>query len=159
MKLESNFTSPTRNLCSTFKCCAFFFFFWLNKTFCSSLYIKHACFTGSPPLLPKPTMTTTPISSPSWSQISNPTLAMTLFSYGSMPLSFFVGSSFNGFKKWDCLAFCIYRGIRKMKDLLPSQILNEKLPWFLQKCVHTFDSDRHKNDLRYLRIWLRLVFY
>ena len=28
----------------------FFFFFLLNKTFCSSLYIRHACFTGSPPL-------------------------------------------------------------------------------------------------------------
>ena len=78
----------------------FFFFFCLNKTFCSSLYIKHACFTGSPPLLPKPTTTTTPISSAPWSQTSNPTLATTLFSHGSgMPLSFFVGSSFNGFKK------------------------------------------------------------
>ena len=44
-------------------------------------------FTGSPPLLPKPTTTTTQ-SSPPWSQTSNPTLATTLFSHGSgMPLS------------------------------------------------------------------------
>ena len=76
------------------------FFFYLNKTFCFSLYIKHAYFTGSPPLLPKPTTTTTPISSAPWSQTSNHTLATTLFSHGSgMPLSFFVGSFFNGFKK------------------------------------------------------------
>ena len=40
-----------------------------------------------------------------------------------------------------------------MKDSLPSQVLNEKLPWFLQKCTQTFDSDHHyKNDLQ-------LVFY
>ena len=51
LKLESNFTSPSRNLCSTFKCCALFFFFLLNKTFCSNLNIRHAylVFTGSPP--------------------------------------------------------------------------------------------------------------
>ena len=47
-----------------------------------------------------------------------------------------------------------------MKDSLPSQVLNEKLPRFLQKCAQTFDSDRrYKNDLRYLRVWLLLVFY
>ncbi|KAF3976790.1 hypothetical protein ACB098_06G139100 [Castanea mollissima] len=50
------------------------------------------------------------------------------------------------------------RGIRKMKDSLPSQVLNEKLPRFLQKCAQTFESDRlYKNDLRYLRIWLQLM--
>ncbi|XP_030928257.1 mitotic checkpoint serine/threonine-protein kinase BUB1 [Quercus lobata] len=50
------------------------------------------------------------------------------------------------------------RGIRKMKDSLPSQVLNEKLPRFLQKCAQTFDSDRrYKNDLRYLRVWLQLM--
>ena len=41
MKLESNFTSPSRNLRFTFKCCALFFF-WLNQTFCSSLNIRHS---------------------------------------------------------------------------------------------------------------------
>ena len=47
-----------------------------------------------------------------------------------------------------------------MKDLLPLQVLNEKLPWFLQKRAQTLDSDsRYKNDLRYLRVWLQLVFY
>ena len=47
-----------------------------------------------------------------------------------------------------------------MKDSLPSQVLNEKLPRFLPKCAQTFDLDRHyKNDLRYLRVWLQLVFY
>ena len=150
---------PLIEIFFTFKCCGFF----LAK-YNLLLFFKYQTrlFIGSPPLLPKLT-TTTSISSPPWSQTSNPTLATTLFSHGSgMPLSLslFVGSSFNGFKKWDCLAFCIYRGIRKMKDLLPSQILNEKLPWFLQKCAQTFDSDlRYKNDLWYLRIWLRLVFY
>ena len=46
-----------------------------------------------------------------------------------------------------------------MKDSLPSQLLNEKLPRFLQKCAQTFESDRrYRNDLRYLRVWLQLVF-
>uniref|UniRef100_A0A2N9IWN2 BUB1 N-terminal domain-containing protein n=1 Tax=Fagus sylvatica TaxID=28930 RepID=A0A2N9IWN2_FAGSY len=50
------------------------------------------------------------------------------------------------------------RGIRKMKDSLPSQLLNEKLPRFLQKCAQTFESDRrYRNDLRYLRVWLQLM--
>ena len=45
-----------------------------------------------------------------------------------------------------------------MKDSLPSQVLNEKLPRFLQKCAQTFDSDRrYKNDLRYLHVWLQLI--
>ena len=47
-----------------------------------------------------------------------------------------------------------------MKDSLPSQVLKEKLPRFLQKYAQTFDSDhRYKNDLQYLRFWLQLVFY
>ena len=34
-----------------------------------------------------------------------------------------------------------------MKDSLPLQVLNEKLPQFLQKCTQTFDFDRlYKND-------------
>ncbi|XP_018812294.1 probable inactive serine/threonine-protein kinase bub1 [Juglans regia] len=50
------------------------------------------------------------------------------------------------------------RGIRKMKDSLPSQLLKEKLPRFLQKCAQTFESDRrYRNDLRYLRVWLQLM--
>lgn len=45
-----------------------------------------------------------------------------------------------------------------MKDSLPSQLLNEKLPRFLQKCAQTFESDRrYRNDLRYLRVWLQLM--
>lgn len=45
-----------------------------------------------------------------------------------------------------------------MKESLPSQLLNEKLPRFLQKCVQTFESDRrYRNDLRYIRVWLQLV--
>ncbi|KAM6583007.1 hypothetical protein CsatB_010009 [Cannabis sativa] len=50
------------------------------------------------------------------------------------------------------------RGIRKMKDSLPSELLNEKLPRFLQKCTQTFESDRrYRNDIRYLRVWLQLM--
>lgn len=45
-----------------------------------------------------------------------------------------------------------------MKESLPSQLLNEKLPRFLQKCVQTFESDRrYRNDLRYIRVWLQLM--
>lgn len=45
-----------------------------------------------------------------------------------------------------------------MKDSLPSKLLKEKLPRFLQKCAQTFESDRrYRNDMRYLRIWLHLV--
>jgi len=47
-----------------------------------------------------------------------------------------------------------------MKESLPSQILNEKLPRFLQKCAESFESDkRYKNDSRYIRVWLQLVMY
>ncbi|KAL5568792.1 hypothetical protein UlMin_025367 [Ulmus minor] len=50
------------------------------------------------------------------------------------------------------------RGIRKMKDSLPSNFLKEKLPRFLQKCTQTFQSDRrYRNDLRYIRVWLQLM--
>ncbi|EEF34086.1 conserved hypothetical protein [Ricinus communis] len=52
------------------------------------------------------------------------------------------------------------RGIKKMKDVLPSNVLKEKLPRFLQKCTQTFESDRrYRNDLRYLRVWLQLMDY
>ncbi|XVE99808.1 hypothetical protein REPUB_Repub03eG0233200 [Reevesia pubescens] len=50
------------------------------------------------------------------------------------------------------------RGIKKIKESLPPQILTEKLPRFLQKCTQTFESDRrYHNDLRYLRVWLQLM--
>ncbi|XP_059627946.1 uncharacterized protein LOC132270762 [Cornus florida] len=50
------------------------------------------------------------------------------------------------------------RGIRKMRECLPPQILKEKLPRFLQKCARTFETDcRYTNDLRYLRVWLQLM--
>ncbi|KAK9699999.1 hypothetical protein RND81_08G209900 [Saponaria officinalis] len=52
------------------------------------------------------------------------------------------------------------RGIRKLRDTLSPQLLQEKLPRFLQKCAQSFDSDRrYRNDLRYLRIWLQLMDY
>ncbi|XP_074276643.1 uncharacterized protein LOC141600325 [Silene latifolia] len=52
------------------------------------------------------------------------------------------------------------RGVRKLRDSLPPQLLKDKLPRFLQKCAQTFDSDRrYRNDLRYLRIWLQLMDY
>lgn len=45
-----------------------------------------------------------------------------------------------------------------MKESLPPQILNEKLPRFLQKCAQSFESDkRYRNDSRYIRVWLQLV--
>ncbi|KAL5732903.1 hypothetical protein ACOSQ2_032595 [Xanthoceras sorbifolium] len=50
------------------------------------------------------------------------------------------------------------RGIKKMKETMPSDILKEKLPRFLQKCTRTFESDRrYRNDIRYLRVWLQLM--
>ncbi|XP_043723852.1 uncharacterized protein LOC122670894 [Telopea speciosissima] len=50
------------------------------------------------------------------------------------------------------------RGIRKLKESLPPQLLKRKLPRFLQKCVQTFESDRrYRNDLRYLRVWIQLL--
>ncbi|KAF8115184.1 hypothetical protein N665_0029s0030 [Sinapis alba] len=50
------------------------------------------------------------------------------------------------------------RGIKKMKESLPPQILNEKLPRFLQKCAQSFESDkRYRNDSRYIRVWLQLM--
>ncbi|XVF84058.1 hypothetical protein PTKIN_Ptkin16aG0544200 [Pterospermum kingtungense] len=50
------------------------------------------------------------------------------------------------------------RGIKKIKESLPPQILSVKLPRFLQKCAQTFESDRrYHNDLRYLRVWLQLM--
>ncbi|KAJ8769469.1 hypothetical protein K2173_002959 [Erythroxylum novogranatense] len=52
------------------------------------------------------------------------------------------------------------RGIKKMKESLPSNLLKEKMPRFLQKCTQTFYSDRrYRNDLRYLRVWLHLMDY
>ncbi|KAF2319156.1 hypothetical protein GH714_013616 [Hevea brasiliensis] len=52
------------------------------------------------------------------------------------------------------------RGIKKMKETLPQNLLKEKLPRFLQKCTQTFESDRrYRNDLRYLRVWLQLMDY
>ncbi|KAI3441388.1 BUB1 N-terminal domain-containing protein [Psidium guajava] len=52
------------------------------------------------------------------------------------------------------------RGIRRMKERLPPQVLREKLPRFLQKCAEKFQSDRrYRNDLRYLRVWLQLMDY
>ncbi|GKD59568.1 probable inactive serine/threonine-protein kinase bub1 [Tanacetum coccineum] len=50
------------------------------------------------------------------------------------------------------------RGMRKMKDSLPAQLLQQKLPRFLQKCAQTFQTDaRYRNDLRYVRVWIKLV--
>ncbi|ESQ40465.1 hypothetical protein EUTSA_v10013424mg [Eutrema salsugineum] len=50
------------------------------------------------------------------------------------------------------------RGVKKMKESLPPQILNEKLPRFLQKCAQSFESDkRYRNDSRYIRVWLQLM--
>ncbi|KAK3042900.1 hypothetical protein RJ639_001173 [Escallonia herrerae] len=50
------------------------------------------------------------------------------------------------------------RGIKKMRESLPTQLLKEKLPRFLQKCAQTFQTDRrYANDLRYLRVWLQLM--
>ncbi|CAA0836625.1 Mad3/BUB1 homology region 1 [Striga hermonthica] len=50
------------------------------------------------------------------------------------------------------------RGIRKMKETLPPQLLKQKLPRFLQKCAETFLTDRrYSNDLRYIRVWLQLM--
>ncbi|KAH6837371.1 hypothetical protein C2S53_010773 [Perilla frutescens var. hirtella] len=50
------------------------------------------------------------------------------------------------------------RGIKKMKETLPPQLLKEKLPRFLQKCAEAFITDRrYSNDLRYLRVWLQLM--
>lgn len=47
-----------------------------------------------------------------------------------------------------------------MRESLPTQLLNEKLPRFLQKCAQTFESDRrYRNDLRFIRIWLQLMDY
>ncbi|XP_076954645.1 uncharacterized protein LOC143629189 [Bidens hawaiensis] len=52
------------------------------------------------------------------------------------------------------------RGIRKMTDSLPPQLLNQKLPRFLQKCVQSFETDtRYRNDIRYLRVWTKLLDY
>ncbi|MCL7035782.1 hypothetical protein MKW94_018574 [Papaver nudicaule] len=50
------------------------------------------------------------------------------------------------------------RGIRRMKQSLPPQIYNQKLPRFLQKCVQTFQNDRlYRNDTRYIQIWIQLM--
>lgn len=47
-----------------------------------------------------------------------------------------------------------------MKESLPPQLLKEKLPRFLQKSAHTFETDRrYANDMRYLRVWLQLMDY
>ncbi|CAN4101471.1 unnamed protein product [Withania somnifera] len=52
------------------------------------------------------------------------------------------------------------RGVKKMKESLPPQLLKEKLPRFLQKCAQTFETDRrYANDMRYLRVWLQLMDY
>ncbi|CAA6656897.1 unnamed protein product [Spirodela intermedia] len=50
------------------------------------------------------------------------------------------------------------RGIRRMRELLSSQALAEKLPRFLQKCAEAFECDRrYRNDIRYLRVWIQLM--
>ncbi|KAM5556736.1 hypothetical protein ABKV19_024232 [Rosa sericea] len=50
------------------------------------------------------------------------------------------------------------RGIRRLQDSLPQNILEDKLPRFLQKCAQSFQSDeRYRNDPRYLRVWLKLM--
>ncbi|XP_071738629.1 uncharacterized protein [Rutidosis leptorrhynchoides] len=50
------------------------------------------------------------------------------------------------------------RGIRKMTDELPLELLKQKLPRFLQKCAQTFQSDnRYRNDSRYVRVWIKLL--
>ncbi|KAK9061076.1 hypothetical protein SSX86_018256 [Deinandra increscens subsp. villosa] len=50
------------------------------------------------------------------------------------------------------------RGIKKIKDSLPPQLLQQKLPRFLQKCAQTFETDlRYRNDIRYLRVWMKLL--
>ena len=126
---------PLLEICFTFKCCAFFsFFFWLNKTFCSSLNIWHAYLQVHLPFCQSQQQQQHNLHLLDlrhqillWQRPSSPMAPVCL----SLSLSLFVGSSFNGFKKWDCLAFCIYRGIKKMKDSLPTQVLNEKLPRFL----------------------------
>ncbi|KAL9231446.1 hypothetical protein vseg_006676 [Gypsophila vaccaria] len=52
------------------------------------------------------------------------------------------------------------RGVRKLRETLSPELLQEKLPRFLQKCAQSFDTDRrYRNDLRYLRIWLQLMDY
>ncbi|CAK7325904.1 unnamed protein product [Dovyalis caffra] len=52
------------------------------------------------------------------------------------------------------------RGIKKVKECLPQNVLREKLPRFLQKCTQSFESDRrYRNDSRYLRVWLQLMDY
>ncbi|XP_057476480.1 uncharacterized protein LOC130764323 [Actinidia eriantha] len=49
-------------------------------------------------------------------------------------------------------------GVRKMRESLSPQLLEEKLPRFLQKCAQTFETDRrYTNDLRYIRVWLHLM--
>ncbi|KAI7744350.1 hypothetical protein M8C21_013803 [Ambrosia artemisiifolia] len=51
-------------------------------------------------------------------------------------------------------------GIKKMTNSLPPQLLKQKLPRFLQKCVQTFQTDlRYRNDIRYLRVWMKLLDY
>ncbi|XP_071707963.1 uncharacterized protein [Rutidosis leptorrhynchoides] len=50
------------------------------------------------------------------------------------------------------------RGIKKMTNELPPELLKQKLPRFLQKCAQTFQSDhRYRNDLRYVRVWIKLL--
>ncbi|XP_020593462.1 uncharacterized protein LOC110033737 [Phalaenopsis equestris] len=52
------------------------------------------------------------------------------------------------------------RGIRKIHQSLPTHVLSEKLPRFLQKCAETFESDRrYRNDSRYLTVWIQLMDY
>uniref|UniRef100_A0A7N0REV8 BUB1 N-terminal domain-containing protein n=1 Tax=Kalanchoe fedtschenkoi TaxID=63787 RepID=A0A7N0REV8_KALFE len=52
------------------------------------------------------------------------------------------------------------RGIRRMRECLPPQVLKAKLPRFLQKCAEAFQADRrYRNDTRYLRVWLQLMDY
>ncbi|CAM8889174.1 unnamed protein product [Rhodiola kirilowii] len=52
------------------------------------------------------------------------------------------------------------RGIRRMRECLPPQMMKEKLPRFLQKCAQAFQEDRrYRNDLRYLKVWLHLMDY
>ncbi|KAJ0791390.1 putative mitotic spindle checkpoint protein Bub1/Mad3 [Helianthus annuus] len=45
-----------------------------------------------------------------------------------------------------------------MTNLLSPKLLKQKLPWFLQKCVQTFETDlRYRSDIQYLRVWMKLI--
>lgn len=50
------------------------------------------------------------------------------------------------------------RGIRMMKQALAPDLLKQKLPRFLQKCVLAFKDDRrYRNDARFVQVCVVLV--